>query len=230
MRKRSKRYTADAAKTTDKPVSIDEAVKKLKTFSKTKFDQSIDLVCWLGIDPKQADQMVRGSVSLPKGIGKTKKVIAFCGDNDVEAAKAAGAIEAGGDALIEKVQKGWLDFDVAVAHPSLMGKVGKLGRVLGPTGKMPSPKSGTVTPEIATAVKEYAAGKVEFRNDTGGNVHAIVGKMSFSDADLKENISAFLHHIVRIRPNSAKGTYLKRVAVSGSMTPSVHIDASTMVG
>lgn len=226
MRWRSKRYKKDAQHSSDKPVALDEAVKRLKTFSKTKFDQSIDIVCHLGIDAKQADQMVRGSVSLPKGIGASKKVIAFCNDNDVAAAKAAGAIEAGNDELIDKVAKGWLDFDVAISHPSLMGKVGKLGRVLGPQGKMPSPKSGTVTPDIATAVKEYAAGKLEFRNDTGGNVHAIVGKMSFSDADLKENIQAFVEHIRKIKPATAKGHYIKRVCISGTMTPSVTLDVS----
>lgn len=230
MKRRSKRYEADVKKTSEKPVSLDDAVKRLKTFTKAKFDQSVDLVCWLGIDPKQADQMVRGSVSLPKGIGKAKKVIAFCGENDEAPAKAAGAIEAGGDALVDKVMKGWADFDVAVAHPSMMGKVGKLGRVLGPLGKMPSPKSGTVTPDIVTAVKEYAAGKVEFRNDTGGNIHAVVGKLSFAEDDLRDNISAFVNHLVRMKPQSAKGHYLKRVAVSGTMTPSVTIDVSAMTG
>jgi large subunit ribosomal protein L1 len=183
-------------------------------------------VCHLGIDPKQADQMIRGSVSLPRGIGATKKVIAFCGENDIAAARAAGAVEAGGEDLIDKVQKGWTDFDVAIAHPSLMGKVGKLGRVLGPQGKMPSPKSGTVTPDIATAVKEYSAGKVEFRNDAGGNVHAVVGKLSFPDDDLRENINAFVNHIKRMKPASAKGHYLKKVCVSGTMTPGVQIDFS----
>ncbi len=224
MRSRSKRYEKDAAKAPEKPLPLDEAVKRLKTFAKAKFDQTIDLVCHLGIDPKQADQMIRGSVSLPKGIGATKKVIAFCTDADIGPAKAAGAIEAGGDELIDKVAKGWTEFDVAVAHPSLMGKVGKLGRVLGPQGKMPSPKSGTVTPDILTAVKEYSAGKVEFRNDAGGNIHAVVGKFSFAEDDLKANIDAFVGHIRRLKPASAKGNYLKKVCVSGTMTPSIQID------
>jgi large subunit ribosomal protein L1 len=228
MRFRSKRYKGDFAKrTATGPLPLDQAVKTLKSFSPAKFDQTVDLVCFLGIDPRQADQTVRGSVSLPKGIGKAKRVIAFCSDADVPTAKEAGALEAGSEELIDKIQKGWMDFDVAVAHPSLMGKVGKLGRVLGPSGKMPSPKSGTVTPDIGTAVREYAAGKVEFRTDKGGNVHAVVGKLSFPEADLKENIVAFLGHIRRIKPASAKGQYIRRVCLSGTMTPSVELDTSS---
>lgn len=227
MRVRSKRYRKDLEKQPSKSLPLEEAVKRLKSFSKTKFDQSVDVVCWLGIDAKQADQMVRGAVSLPKGVGATKRVIAFCGENDVAAAKEAGAVEAGADELIDKVNKGWLDFDVAIAHPSLMGKVGKLGRVLGPQGKMPSPKSGTVTADIATAVREYAAGKIEFRNDKDGNIHAAVGKMSFPEGDLKENIHAFIEHIRRLKPASSKGVFIKKVCVSGSMTPSVTVDVSS---
>lgn len=227
MRFRSKRYRKDAEKTTSQLVSLDEGVKRLKSFSKAKFDQTVDLVCHLGIDARQADQMLRGSISLPKGIGASKKVIAFCSEADVEAAKAAGAIEAGADELVDKVAKGWTDFDVAVAHPSLMGKVGKLGRVLGPQGKMPSPKSGTVAQDIVTAVKEYSAGKVEFRNDAGGNIHAVVGKLSFSEEDLKANIAAFLDHIRRLKPATAKGQYMKKVCISGTMTPAVHLDIAT---
>ncbi len=224
MRRRSKRYRKDTEKIPAQAVPLDQAIQRLKSFSKTKFDQTVDIVCHLGIDANQADQLVRGSVSLPKGIGKSKKVIAFCQEGDVPAAKAAGAIEAGADDLVDKVAKGWTDFDVAVAHPSLMGKVGKLGKVLGPQGKMPSPKSGTVTPDVATAVREYAAGKVEFRNDKGGNVHAVVGKLSFSDADLKENILAFVDHIRRLKPATAKGQYLKKVCISGTMTPGVQVE------
>ncbi len=224
MLKRSKRYRANIEKQPQAPLSLHDAVKALKQFSALKFDQTVDIVCKLGIDANQADQAVRGSVSLPKGTGKTKKVIAFCMDGDVAAAKAAGAIEAGGDELIDKVNKGWLDFDVAISHPALMGKVGKLGRVLGPQGKMPSPKSGTVTQDVAGAVKEFAAGKIEYRNDKGGNIHAPVGKMSFSPADLEANIQAFIDHMRRVRPQTAKGQYLQRVCISGTMTPSVTID------
>ena len=229
MRFRSKRYKKDVEKAPAKPVALDDGVKKLKTFSKIKFDQTVDLVIHLGIDAKQADQMIRGSISLPKGIGASKKVIAFCNEADAAAAKAAGAIEAGAEELVDKVSKGWMDFDVAIAHPSLMGKVGKLGRVLGPQGKMPSPKSGTVTPDIATAVKEYSAGKVEFRNDAGGNIHAVVGKLSFADEDLKANISAFVEHIRRLKPASAKGQYIKKVSISGTMTPAVHLEYAAAV-
>jgi len=230
MRFRSKRYRKDLEHRPREPVPLDAAIKALKSFSRTRFEQSVDLVCHLGIDPKQADQMIRGSVSLPKGIGTSKRVIAFCSEADVKAAREAGAIEAGGDELVKKVQDGWTDFDVAVAHPALMGKVGKLGRILGPQGKMPSPKSGTVTTDIVTAVREYSAGKLEFRNDAGGNVHAIVGKLSFSDQDLKENIIAFVEHIRRLRPPTAKGQYLKRVCISGTMTPSVAIRVSAAGG
>ena len=226
MRFRSKRYQKDAKKQPKDRVPLDDAIKQIKAFSKAKFDQSVDLVCHLGINPKQADQMIRGSVSLPKGIGASKRVIAFCGETDVEFAKEAGAVEAGGDELVQRIQDGWLDFDVAVAHPSMMGKVGKLGRLLGPQGKMPSPKSGTVTPEIVNAVKEFSAGKLEFRNDAGGNVHALVGKLTFTDQDLKENIVAFVDHIRRMKPATARGQYLKRVCISGTMTPSVTIQVS----
>lgn len=227
MRRRGKRYRKDFDKRPVDAMTLDKALDVLKGFTKPKFDQTIDLVLNLGIDPRQADQMIRGAVSLPKGIGKTKRVIAFCPDPEIEAAKAAGAIEAGGDELVKKVSDGWLDFDVAIAHPSLMGKVGRLGRVLGPQGKMPSPKSGTVTPNTVDAVKEYAAGKVEFRNDPGGNIHAVVGKMSFENGDLRENIVAFIDHIRRMRPSAAKGTFLKRICLSGTMTPGVDVEAST---
>ncbi len=205
-------------------------VKPSKNFKGAKprkgFDQTVEVVMHLGIDPKQADQMIRGSVSLPKGIGATKKVIAFCPDEMAEAAKEAGAIEAGADDLIKKVSDGWLDFDVAVAHPQVMGKVGKLGRVLGPQGKMPSPKSGTVTPDIGKAVKEYAAGKLEYRNDAGGNIHAVVGKVSFPPEDLQANIEAFVDHIRKVKPSSARGQYIKKVSLCATMTPSVQVEMS----
>ncbi len=187
------------------------------------FDQTVELVVHLGIDPKQADQILRGSLSLPKGIGRTKRVIAFCESEEAEKAKAAGAIEAGVEELVEKISGGWTDFDVAIAHPSVMGKVGKLGRVLGPSGKMPSPKSGTVTKDVEVAVREFVAGKVEYRNDAGGNLHVAVGKASFSVEDLQENIEAFLSLVQKMRPPSAKGQYVKRVCLSGTMTPSVTV-------
>jgi large subunit ribosomal protein L1 len=221
---RSKRYKQESEQVTKEPVSLAEAVEKVKLFKSVKFDQSIECVMHLGIDPKQADQMVRGSISLPHGIGKQKKVIAFCEDADIEAAKNAGAIEAGCDDLIKKVSDGWLDFDVAIASPKVMGKVGKLGRILGPQGKMPSPKNGTVTGDVTTAVAEFAAGKVEFRNDAGGNVHTVVGKQSFESEQLIGNIEAFVSHIKKIKPAAAKGTYIKKVSISATMSPSVTVN------
>ena len=160
---------------------------------------------------------------MPRGVGRTARVICFCADEKVEAAKAAGAIEAGGEDLVEKVSGGWMDFDVAIASPDMMRVVSKLGRVLGPKGLMPSPKAGTVTPDIANAVKEYSAGKLEYRNDDGGNIHCIVGKMSFSDADLVENVTHFLKTIEKIRPAATKGQYIKKFVVSGTMTPGIQI-------
>ncbi len=190
-------------------------------------DQTVELVMNLGIDPKQADQMLRGSVSLPKGVGKTNRVIAFCDGDLIDEAKKAGAVEAGADELVDKVSKGWLDFDVAVAHPSMMGKVGKLGRVLGPQGKMPTPKAGTVTPDIATAVTEYAAGKLEYRNDAGGNIHLPVGKTSFPVEDLVTNVEAAISLMMKVKPSSSKGTYMKKVVVSATRTPSVEVAVGT---
>jgi large subunit ribosomal protein L1 len=213
----------DAAKLPQELVSIEEAVRKLKELSTTKFDQTVEVAVKLGIDARQADEMVRGAISLPHGIGKSLRVVAFCEGADAEAAKAAGAIEAGSDELVDRILKGWLEFDVAVAHPRLMGKVGKLGRVLGPQGKMPSPKSGTVTPDVAQAVKDYAAGKVEFRNDSGGNVHAPVGKLSFEPEKLADNIHAFVDYLIRHKPSGAKGTYMEKVCVTATMSPGIHV-------
>jgi len=223
MRLRSKRYKEQLQQAGKEPMALAEAVEKVKSLKSVKFDQSIECVLHLGIDPKQADQLVRGSISLPHGIGKQKKVIAFCEDAGVEAAKKAGAIEAGCDELIKKVSDGWMDFDVVIASPKVMSKVGKLGRVLGPQGKMPSPKNGTVTADVATAVDEFAAGKVEFRNDAGGNVHVVVGKQSFETEKLVGNIEAFLSHIKKIKPTAAKGAYIKKMCISASMSPSVTV-------
>jgi len=219
---------------------VDEGVAKIKEMTALKADrsykngkkrkaseQTVELVVHLGIDPRQADQMLRGAISLPKGLGTKRTVIAFCEGPAAEEAKKAGAIEAGGEELIDRVQKGWFEFDVAIAHPSMMGKVGKLGRVLGPQGKMPTPKAGTVTPDVVTAVQEFSAGRLEFRNDDGGNVHLPVGKSSFAPQDLKENIEAVLRHIHRIKPASAKGHYIKRISLSGTRTPAVSLATET---
>jgi large subunit ribosomal protein L1 len=225
MRPRSKRYKKLAEGLKEEPMPLAEAVKKLKTFT-AKFDQTVNCALFLGIDTKQADQLVRGSLSLPHGIGKAKRVIAFCDESDAQIAKAAGAIEAGVDDLVKKVEGGWMDFDVAIASPKVMGKVGKLGRVLGPQGKMPSPKNGTVTADIKTAVAEFAAGKVEFRNDTGGNVHVVAGKLSFDEQKLIENIEALLAHLKKIKPASAKGTYIKKMVLSATMSPGLQVIVS----
>ena len=218
---KSKRYQKESAGLGKEPVGLKEAVDKVKSFNTVKFDQSIELVMCLGIEPKQSDQLVRGSISLPHGIGKQKKVIAFCPDDEIEAAKSAGAMEAGNEALVKKVSDGWLDFDVAIASPKVMGQVGKLGRTLGPQGKMPSPKNGTVTADVANAVAEFAAGKVEFRNDAGGNIHAVVGRQSFEAEKLIENIETFVSHIKKIKPAAAKGTYIKKMCVSATMSPGI---------
>ncbi len=220
-------------------VSVDDAVSKVKKMAAIKGDrtykngrrrkskdQTVDIVLNLGIDPKQADQMLRGAISLPKGLGKSRSVIVFCDANTAEAAKAAGAKEAGAEELVAKVEGGWSDFDVAIAHPSMMGKVGKLGRVLGPQGKMPTPKAGTVTPDIVNAVKEFAAGRIEFRNDDGGNVHLPVGKASFAEGDLKANIEAVIEHFRKLKPATAKGHYFKKVSISATRSPSVLLEVS----
>jgi len=220
---RSKRYKKESQQLSKEPMSLAEAVEKVRSFKSVKFDQSIECVLHLGIDPKQADQLVRGSISLPHGIGKQKKVVAFCEDSDIEAVRKAGAIEAGCDELVKKVSDGWMDFDVAIASPKVMSKVGKLGRVLGPHGKMPTPKNGTVTADVAAAVAEFAAGKVEFRNDAGGNVHVVVGKRSFESEKLIGNIEAFLSHIKKVKPVAAKGTYIKKMCISATMSPSIPV-------
>jgi large subunit ribosomal protein L1 len=200
-----------------------EAIKVLKGFKAPKFDQSVEVCMYLGIDTKHADQLVRGSVSLPHGIGKQKRVIAFCDESVVAEATAAGAIEAGGQSLVEKIEKGWMDFDVAVASPEMMRVIAKLGRVLGPKGLMPAPKAGTVTKNVAEAVRDYAAGKLEYRADKAGNIHAVIGKMSFPDDQLVENYEHFVKTIEDARPSAAKGTYVKRIALSGTMTPGVRV-------
>jgi len=224
MRIRSKRYKQESQQLNKEALSLTEAIEKIKSFKSVKFDQSVECVLSLGIDPKQADQLVRGSISLPNGIGKQKRVIAFCEDSDAEAARNAGAVEAGCDELIKKVTDGWMDFDVAIASPKVMGKVGKLGRVLGPQGKMPSPKNGTITTDVATAVAEFTAGKIEFKNDPGGSVHVVIGKQSFETKKLVENCEAFVSHIKKIKPSAAKGTYIKKMCISATMSPGITVE------
>jgi large subunit ribosomal protein L1 len=204
---------------------LDEAVSLLKTFNNTKFDQSVEIAVRLGIDPKQADQIVRGSIVLPHGIGRTLRVIVFAKGDKSDEATAAGADEVGGPELAERIKGGWTDFDVCIASPDMMGIVGPLGRILGPRGLMPSPRAGTVTPDVGKTVKEYKAGKVEFRNDSGGNVHAVVGKLSFDAARLVENIQAFINHIQSLKPAAVRGQYVRGVAISATMSPSVRVAA-----
>lgn len=207
------------------PQSVEKAVEILKGYNNTKFDQSVDIAIRLGVDVKQADQMVRGSIVLPHGIGKTLRVVVFAKGDLAEAAKSAGADEVGGEDLAKKIKDGWTDFDACIAAPDMMGIVGPLGRVLGPRGLMPSPRAGTVTPDVAKTVKEYKAGKVEFRTDAGGNVHAVIGKLSFDPAKLVDNIQAFIHHVQAIKPHAVKGQYIKGISVSATMSPSVRLNA-----
>ncbi|MFO0859280.1 MAG: 50S ribosomal protein L1 [Phycisphaerales bacterium] len=221
-------YVSKRTKNNDKlrvkdAVEAAAAIAALKKFKATKFDQTVNVCFHLGIDTAQADQALRGSLSLPKGIGKTKRVIAFCQSDVAPKALANGAVKAGGDELVAEIEKGWMDFDVAIASPDMMRVVSKLGKVLGPKGLMPSPKAGTVTTNVPEAVKEYSAGKVEYRADKGGNVHAVIGKMSFKDGDLVENLEHFIRAIEKVRPATAKGVYIKKITVSGVMTPGVQV-------
>lgn len=205
-------------------------LKKMETslpdgIRKCAFDQTVELALRLGVDSRQSDQLVRGSLVLPHGIGKTQRVVVFAQGDQVAAAEEAGADAVGGKDLAEKVSGGWMDFDVAIATPDMMGVVGPLGRVLGPRGLMPSPKAGTVTNEVAATVKEYKAGKIEFRVDKFGNVHAVVGKLSFDETQLVENAEALLKMIQSLRPSSAKGTYIRSITISATMTPGIAIAA-----
>lgn len=222
--KHSKRYRK-AAENHDrsKSMSVAEAVAQLKAKASAKFDETVDIAIKLKIDSKQADQLVRGSLSLPHGIGKSMRVVAFAEGEMAEAAKAAGAIEVGAQDLVDKITGGWMEFDVAVAHPGMMRYVGKLGKVLGPKGLMPSPKSGTVTDKVPDAVAEFAAGKIEFRNDKEGNVHMVVGKASFDADKLVENIQAAIGHIKAIRPVAVRGDYITGISVSSTMGPGFRI-------
>jgi len=223
MAKISKRFKSSAAKRSADALPLSEAVQSLKSFDVTKFDQSVEIAMRLGVDHTQADQIVRGSIVLPNGIGKEQRVVVFAKGPAAEAATAAGADVVGDDDLAKKIQGGWTDFDVCIAAPDMMKLVGPLGRVLGPRGLMPSPRAGTVTPEVAKTVEEYKAGKVEFRNDKGGNIHAIVGKLSFDSDKLSENVQAFVDRILSLKPSAVKGVYVKSVHLSATMSPSVRL-------
>ena len=220
MVKRSKRYREAVARIDrDRTYEAQEAFDLLKELPAPKFDETVEIVVRLGIDPRKSDQLVRGAVSLPRGLGKTVKVVVFAEGDKAEAAREAGADEVGSADLADKIQGGWMDFDIVIASPDMMKHVGKLGKVLGPQGKMPSPKSGTVTPDVAKAVTDFKAGKVEFRTDAGGNVHAALGKRSFSTEFLLENMHAFMDHLTGMRPAAVKGAFIRRVSVSTTMGP-----------
>ncbi|WP_067597732.1 50S ribosomal protein L1 [Nocardiopsis listeri] len=209
----------------DRLYSPAEAVKLAKETSNIKFDATVEVALRLGVDPRKADQMVRGTVNLPNGTGKTARVLVFATGERAEQARAAGADIVGDDELVQKVQDGFLDFDAVVATPDLMGKVGRLGRVLGPRGLMPNPKTGTVTPDVAKAVTDIKGGKIEFRVDRHGNLHFIIGKTSFDEPKLLENYQAAIDEVNRLKPSAAKGRYIKKAVVSTTMGPSIPLDA-----
>jgi large subunit ribosomal protein L1 len=229
MAKKSKAYLAAAAKIEEgKFYTATEAVAIAKETGSAKFNSTVEVALKLGVDPRKADQMVRGTVMLPHGTGKTARVIVFATGPAAEAALAAGADEVGGDELIEKVAAGYTSFDAAVSTPELMGKVGRLGKVLGPRNLMPNPKTGTVTPDVAKAVNDIKGGKIEFKVDKHSNVHFIVGKASFTAEQLGENITAALDEVVRLKPSSAKGRYIQKGAVSTTFGPGIPLDVASI--
>lgn len=225
--KRSKSYRAAAAKV-DQSVTYGplEAVRLAKENAKTTYDETVEVAFRLGIDPRKADQMVRGTVNLPHGTGKTARVLVFANGDKAEAAREAGADFVGSDDMLEKVQGGWMDFDAVVATPDLMGKVGRLGKVLGPRGLMPNPKTGTVTMDTAKAVSDIKGGKIEFRNDKHANLHFIIGKASFDEKQLVENYQTALEEVLRLKPSAAKGLYISKATLTTTMGPGIPLDAS----
>ena len=234
MQQRSRRIAAlREAVSVIGTVSVAEGVKCLKELEsnlaanirRCKFNQSVEIAVRLGVDPKQSDQVVRGSIVLPHGIGKSKRVLVFAQGANIDVAKNAGADHVGGKELADQIKGGWLDFDVAIASPDMMGIVGPLGKTLGPRGLMPSPRAGTVTSDITTAVKEYKAGKVEFRVDAGGIVHCVIGKLSFEESQLVENVQALVKYLHAIKPASSKGVYLRSAYISATMSPSIAVSA-----
>ena len=222
MPKHGKRYlSALSLREAGRLYELDEAVALLRKFPAPKFDETVEVTLLLGIDPKKSDQMVRGSISLPHGIGRELRVVAFAEGEKADAAREAGAVEVGAEDLAKKIQEGWMDFDVAIASPDMMRHVGKLGKILGPQGKMPSPKAGTVTPDVATAVREFKAGKIEFRNDSGGNVAAPMGRRSFEPKALRENVQAFIDYVSSLKPATAKGAFIKKATLSATQSPGI---------
>lgn len=226
MRKSGKKFTAARQQVPERPHTIEDAIPLMQKVKFAKFDETVEIALRLGVDPKHADQMVRGTVVLPHGLGRTKRVLAIAGGDKQKDALEAGADFVGGEELVDKIQAGWMDFDAVVATPDMMRAVGKLGKVLGPRGLMPNPKTGTVTPDIAKAVREIKAGKVEFRVDKTGIVHAPIGKASFPTQNLVENAHALVDSVVRAKPSAAKGKYLKSVTLSSTMGPGIVIDTT----
>lgn len=214
----------DSLKTYDVAEAMDLVLKS----SFAKFDETVDVAVSLGVNPKYSDQMVRGAVSLPHGLGKTVRVVAFCKGENEEKARSAGAVEAGGDDLVERIKGGWLEFDKAVATPDMMGHVGKVGKILGPRGLMPNAKTGTVTVELEKAIQELLAGKVEFRVDKAGVVHAPIGKVSFGVEKLLGNLRSIVDALIRLKPSTAKGTYMKAMSLSSTMGPGVRVDTASL--
>ena len=225
MTQHGKRYLSALSRVDrDALYSVNEAVQLVKELSTAKFDETVELAFRLGVDPRKADQIVRGTLSLPSGTGRSERVIVFAGGDQASEARAAGADEVGADDLVERVAGGFLDFDVAISTPDLMGQVGTLGRVLGPRGLMPNPKTGTVTTDVGKAVSEFKGGRVEYRTDKVGNVHLRVGKISFTVEQLLANVYAVIEEVVRAKPASAKGRYLLAISISSTMGPGVRID------
>lgn len=224
MSSRGKKFKAAKAQVEDRPYPLEEAIQLAKKMKFAKFDETLDVALLLGVDPKHADQMVRGTVILPHGLGKSKRVAVITSGDKLKEAEAAGADVVGGEELAEKIANGFLDFDALVATPDMMRAVGRLGKVLGPRGLMPNPKAGTVTFNVGQAVRETKAGKIEFRVDKGGNVHVPLGKVSFAVDALETNFTAFMDQIIRSKPSAAKGVYVRNVSVSSTMGPGVAVD------
>ncbi len=224
MKKQSKKFTEAQSKVEDKFYKIDEAIKLAKEVSFAKFDETVDLAFRLGVDPRHADQMIRGAIALPAGTGKSVRVCVITSGDKIKAAEEAGADFVGGDDLVAKIAGGWLEFDRVIASPDMMGKLGRIGRVLGPRGLMPNPKLGTVTPDVAKAVEEQKAGKVEYRTEKNGIIHVPIGKKSFDEAKIRQNLNAIVNAIVKAKPASSKGTYLKSLTLSTTMGPGIKVD------
>ena len=229
MAQPGKKYRAAKARIEQRPYPLIEAIEMLKSSEGAKFNESVDISMNLGVDPKHADQMVRGTVVLPHGTGKSKKILVIAGGEKLKEAQDAGADHAGGEELVDKIQTGWMDFEAVIATPDMMKAVGRLGKVLGPRGLMPNPKTGTVTFDVKSAIKDIKAGKVEFKVDRGGSLHGPVGKMKFNAEQLMENARTFITAVERAKPPAAKGKYIKSITISRTMGPAIRIDAEEFV-